>query len=115
MLKSLLSQLILLGGVFCQSNLTVYELIASNADLTIFNSLLATTPEIKKGIASPVFTIFAPTNDAFKELNATNPALLKELQSNHGELVKVFQCRLSVVLSVLQGASLIIQIIHFGT
>lgn len=95
MLTLIITRLVLLTGFLCQSNLTVYELIASNADLTVFNSLLATTPEIRKGIASPVFTIFAPTNAAFKELNDTNPEFLKDLQANHGDLVKVFQCKLS--------------------
>jgi uncharacterized surface protein with fasciclin (FAS1) repeats len=81
--------------LFSTQNLTVLDLVASNTQLTIFNSLIAQVPQFKRSLSSNQFTLLAPTDQAFKEFNETNPKEFAYLTGNDDILLATLQCKLS--------------------
>jgi hypothetical protein len=73
------------------SNSTVFELIASNNDLTMFQTLLEAVPEIKRGIAGE-YTVFAPTNAAISAFVDTRPDDYTYLMLDHAALFDAIGC-----------------------
>ena len=73
------------------SNSTVFELIASNEDLTMFQSLLEAVPEIKRGVAGQ-YTVFAPTNAAISAFVQARPEEYTYLMLDHAALFDAIGC-----------------------
>ena len=75
-------------------NQTVLGLVDSNSQLTILSSLIATVPQFKRSVASSLFTFFAPTDQAFRDFNATNPEDFAYITGNINVLLATLQCKL---------------------
>ena len=73
-------------------NQTVFDLIASNTQLSILNSLLDKVPAIRRSISSRVYTFYAPTDGAFAAFNETNPEDFATLQNDANALLTTLQC-----------------------
>jgi len=80
---------------------TVADSIAKNPSLSTLNSLLATAGVADALKAKGPFTVFAPSNDAFKALPA---ATLEDLQKHPEKLVQTLQYH--VVAGTLTAATI---------
>ena len=65
-----------IASIKVQLNVTapvVFDLIQSNSDLSILNSMMDMIPAFKRNVANGNFTFLAPTDTALKAFNESNP------------------------------------------
>jgi len=61
---------------------TVFDLIRSNSELSILNSLIDIIPDFRRSISNGNFTFLAPTDTALSSFNESNPDDFKILSSD---------------------------------
>ena len=69
----------------------VFDLIRSNSQLSILNSLIDIIPDFRRGISNGNFTFLAPTDTALSSFNESNPDDFQILVSDHWFLTDFLQ------------------------